>query len=103
MLDIVWAFKTANFTLICEEEWGCYMGHRGQNDEYVGKNRRGPFILTRLLARVYFRNEEVGRAALSRFLPGDRYEVVRMAIGDARKTMFERPEMFSGRYVRKVA
>jgi hypothetical protein len=82
MLETIKTYKTNNFNVICQEEW-CRFA-----DQY---NQRGTSFMSKgLLARVYCGDEEVGRAAVEGSLPDDRFEVLRLAINEARKTVRER-------------
>ncbi|MDI9848595.1 hypothetical protein QM467_11070 [Rhodoblastus sp. 17X3] len=85
MLETIKTYKTTNFTVICQEEWGRFVDQRNQRGAC-----HGWFMSKGLLARVYFGDEELGRAAVEGSLPDDRFEVLRLAISEARKTVRER-------------
>ena len=85
MLETIKTYKTNNFTVICQEEWCRF------DDQYNQRGTcHGSFMSKGLLARVYCGDEEVGRAAVEGSLPDDRFEVLRLAINEARKTVRER-------------
>jgi hypothetical protein len=123
---MIWSFETRHFKVVCEETEPSFIDPLKHGPEVINAINRGDAMLTHLHARVYWRDQEIGRASKSDCIHGSaplpddseyrhtfdsmivtdhghRRKVVQWAIKDARKHLAEVQKDLPGLYLRKTA
>ena len=102
MSHVIWTFKTLNFRIVCEEEGARFIDPLLHEEAIVDAVEIRLCEVTHLSARVYWRENEVGRASMrdriyefendGHTIVADRsylFDVVRKALSDARRALAE--------------